>query len=168
MNCGIELVTDLNTCEKYSNMKSSNQLLDKKCTKIIDNDLTDSKEKIELPTGILYDIRSNENTIFKKDSVFKYIHDNPKSTLIPTNYLDTYVTEFNYNDQTPLMYSVLINNLSFVKTLLKYDVGKVDDFNKSALDYAYEFNNRSENLNCSELKSLQNIIQILEEYEYHE
>lgn len=168
MSRGIDLAADLNMCENYSIMKSSNHLIDEKCTKIIDNGLTDSKEKIELPTGILYDIRSNDNTIFKKDCVFKYIHDNPKSTSIPTNYLNTYVTEFNYNGQTPLMYSVLINNLSFVKILLKYDIGKVDDFNKSALDYAYEFNKRSENLNCSELKSLQNIIQILEEYEYHE
>lgn len=168
MNRDDKLAAVQNTFENYSNMKSSNHSLVKKCTKIIDNELTTSKEKIELPTGILHDIRLNEKTIFKKDCVFKYIHDNPKSTSIPTNYLNTYVTEFNYNGQTPLMYSALINNLSFVKTLLKYDVGKVDDFNKSALDYAYEFNKRSENLNCSELKSLQSIIQILEEYEYHE
>lgn len=169
MNHEGKLTADQNICENYLNMKSNNHVLNKICIKTtINNDLPTSGGKIELPTGILYDIRSNENTIFKKDSIFKYIHDNPKSTLIPTSYMDSYVTEFNYNGQTPLMYSVLINNLMFVKTLLRHDVGKVDDFNKSALDYAYEFNKQPGNLNCSELKSLHSIIQTLEEYEYHE
>lgn len=167
MNGKDKLVVDQNTCENYLNMKS-NCVFNKNYKNKINDELLVSGKNIELPTGILYDIRSNENTIFKKDSVFKYIHDNPKSMLIPTSYMDNYVTEFNFNGQTPLMYSVLINNLIFVKTLLRYDVGKVDDFNKSALDYAYEFNKQSENLNCHEVKSLHDIIQILEEYEYHD
>ena len=135
---------------------------------MLNDNSSNSKEKIELPTGILYDIRSNENTMFKRDSIFKYIHDNPKSTSIPMKYIDNYITEFNYNGQTPLMYSVLINNLNFAKTLLKYDIGKVDDFNKSALDYAYELNAQSKHFSSEELKSLHDIIQMLEEYEYHE
>ena len=44
---------------------------------------TKKYETIELPNGILYNIKSKETTTFKKDSMFKYINDNPKSTLIP-------------------------------------------------------------------------------------
>ena len=165
-----------NELEKYQNIcENCNSQESENLTKsYLDQDkelhaLTKEYKTIELPNGILYNIKSKENTTFKKDSMFKYINDNPKSTLIPKKYTDNYVTEFNYNSQTPLMYSVLINNVNFVKTLLKFDVGKVDDFNKSALDYAYEFYNQQfENLNDLELKSLRNIIQILEEYEYHE
>jgi hypothetical protein len=125
--------------------------------------------KIELPTGILYDIKSKEKTPFKKNSMFKYINENQKSTLIPNEIIDGYMGEYNYNGQTPLMYSVLINNINFVKILLKFDVGRMDDYNKSALDYANElYIEESKNMNEVEIESLQNIIQILEEYEYNE
>ena len=170
-----ELEKYQNICENCLNIKSNCNNQSENSMKSYLNQRKDSHastkkyETIELPNGILYNIKSKETTTFKKDSMFKYINDNPKSTLIPKKYTDNYVTEFNYNGQTPLMYSVLINNVNFVKTLLKFDVGKVDDFNKSALDYAYEFYNQQfENLNDLELKSLCTIIQMLEEYEYHE
>lgn len=107
-----------------------------------------------VPSGIMFDITSKEETDFKKDTIFKFIHDNKTSETIPDSYMNNYTTEINFNNQTPLMYSVCVNNFNFVKILLKYDVGKVDDFNKSALDYAYEVGNEL-------------IIELLEQYEYH-
>ena len=111
--------------------------------------------QIDVPTGIMVDIQSKDETKFKKDDIFKFIHDNPTETFIPDIYLKNYTTEINFTNQTPLMYSVYVNNIHFVKILLKYDVGKVDDFNKSALDYAYDVGNES-------------IIELLEQYEYNQ
>ena len=111
--------------------------------------------QIDVPIGIMVDIQSKDETKFKKDDIFKFIHDNPTETVIPDIYLKNYTTEINFTNQTPLMYSVYVNNIHFVKILLKYDVGKVDDFNKSALDYAYDVGNES-------------IIELLEQYEYNQ
>ena len=52
------------------------------------------------------------------------------------------------------MIAACLNNLFYVQQLLRFDVGKLDDYDKSALDYAYEFN-----------ADLQ-IIDLLEQYEY--
>lgn len=57
---------------------------------------------------------------------------------IPQQMLDDYVTELNYNYQTPLMYAVVTENIHAVQQLLIHDVGIVDDFNMCALDYAKE------------------------------
>ena len=67
-----------------------------------------------------------------------------------TNYYD----ETNFSGQTPLMLSVIINNFSYVRQLINYDIGKLDEFDKSALDYAYEFNVDKR------------IINLLEQFEY--
>lgn len=121
---------------------------------------------INTPTGILYNIISNEPTTFNKDSLFKYLYEHKNSTTIPDSYMNDYTTETNFNSQTPLMYSVIINNLNFVKILLKHDIGKVDDFNKCALDYAKEMSEKLVDENELGINSL--IRQYLEEYEYYE
>lgn len=120
---------------------------------------TETKRYIEIPNGILFNITTTDETNFKIDNMFKYIHDNPNGINIPDEYISNYTTEVNYNGQTPLMYATYIDNINYVKILLKHDVGKVDDFNKSALDYAYE---RKQHVNNDE------IIDLLEQYEYHE
>ena len=68
--------------------------------------------------------------------------------------LRNYASETNYSGQTPLMISACLNNTFYVQQLIKFDVGKLDDYDKSALDYAYEFNANP------------TIIDILEQYEY--
>lgn len=134
------------------------------------SDVVDIHTNSELPTGILFDITSTDKTTFKKDCMFKFIHDNPRSTSIPDKYLNGYVTEYNYNGQTPLMYAVILNNVDLVKLLLKHDVGKMDEFNKSALDYANETFHKLKAMNESEkitpeIYSINHIINILSEYE---
>lgn len=86
--------------------------------------------------------------------VFKFIMNNPTSPFIPRELLENCVGETNYHHQTPLMLSVIIGNLNFIKQLIYYDIGKLDDYDKSALEYAYEFN------------ASKDIIDILEEFEY--
>lgn len=136
------------------------------------SDFIDVQTNPDLPTGILFDINSKDKTIFKKDCMFKFIHDNPTASEIPDDYLNTYITEYNYNGQTPLMYAVILNNVNLVKALLKFDVGKMDEFNKSALDYANEIyhnlitSNDDKNI-IPQLHSINHIINILSEYEYH-
>ena len=83
---------------------------------------------INTPTGILYNIISNEPTTFNKDSLFKYLYEHKDSTTIPDLYMNDYTTETNFNSQTPLMYSVIINNLNFVKILLKHGECIVKEF----------------------------------------
>ena len=86
--------------------------------------------------------------------LFSFIIQNPLLTQIPSRLLSNYIGETNYSGQTPLMLSVIIDNIQYVKQLIKYDIGKIDEFDKSALDYAYEFNVSQE------------IIDLLEQYEY--
>lgn len=93
------------------------------------------------PTGILDNIESNEITTFSRDCVFKYMYENKQSEQIPDNLISEYVTEYNLNRQTPLMYAIVINNINFVRQLLLKDIGKIDDFNKCALDYAVKYGN---------------------------
>ena len=93
--------------------------------------------------------------IFKLNiPVYNYIIHNPVEKFIPKELLSDYVGEINYSAQTPLMLSAIINNENYVKQLIPYDVGKLDENDKSALDYAYEFNSDPK------------IIDLLEQYEY--
>lgn len=95
------------------------------------------------------------NRIFQLNiPVFNYILHNPNGTSIPTQLLNEYVGETNYSAQTPLMLATIINNLNYVKQLITYDIGKIDEYDKSALDYAYEFSVQPD------------IIDLLEQYEY--
>ena len=107
---------------------------------------------IRKPTGILDDIESTDTVVFPRDCVFKYIHYNKDGESIPETYMSEYVTEYNLNRQTPLMYSIVIGNINYVKQLLLYDIGKIDDFGRCALDYAYKYGN-------------QHIIDLVSEYE---
>lgn len=68
--------------------------------------------------------------------------------------LINYNGETNYSGQTPLMIATCLNNLFYVQQLIRYDIGKIDEFDKSALDYAYEFNVDPK------------IIDLLEQFEY--
>ena len=85
-------------------------------------------------TGILVDIRSTEETEFlNKNSVFYKVHND-----LPLNDMSNYITEYNLNHQTPLMYAVILNKPEYIKQLIKYDICRIDDFNKTAYDYALE------------------------------
>ena len=86
--------------------------------------------------------------------IFKYIIHNPSAQFIPRDILENYVGETNYHHQTPLMLAVIVNNINFVRQLIYYDIGKLDDYEKAALDYAYETH------------ASQEIVDLLEEYEY--
>ena len=52
------------------------------------------------------------------------------------------------------MFAAAIDNLNYVTQLIQYDVGRLDEFGKSALDYAYEFN------------AAPAIVDLLEQFEY--
>lgn len=86
-------------------------------------------------------------------TMFNFIDTHREEQSIPTSLLSNYVTELNYNYQTPLMLAIMLGNIEFVKQLCVYDCGVVDEFNKCALDYAKELNNDV-------------IVEILSEYEY--
>lgn len=85
--------------------------------------------------------------------VFEFIMQHHKSTFIPRELLFDYVGSFNFSNQTPLMLAAAISNLTFVQQLIPVDVGMLDDFGKSALDYAKEF------------KASDEVIELLSEYE---
>ena len=95
------------------------------------------------------------NKIFRLQiPVFDWILHNPFLQRIPDILLKDYVGETNYSAQTPLMLSTVLNNINYVQQLITFDVGKLDESDKSALDYAYEFNSSPE------------IVELLEQYEY--
>ena len=146
--------------------------------------LNDRETDVKLPLSMLIDITKNEipdsfvssneikinnKKFIISNPIFQFIIENPHASRIPSSLISNYMGETNLNNQTALMLAVIISNEVFVRQLLPIDVGQLDDYNKSALDYAYEFYNQQfENLNDLELKALCNIIQMLEEYEYHE
>jgi ankyrin repeat protein len=85
-------------------------------------------------TGILDNIISTESTEFtNENSLFYKIYND-----LPLNDLNDYITEYNLNHQTPLMYASYLNKLDYVQQLIPYDVCRIDDFNKTALDYAID------------------------------
>ena len=118
--------------------------------------------------GIMFDIRSNVETFFTSDSMFKYLYENKNGSEIPEDVLQSYVIERNYINQTPLMYSVILLNENYVKALIKYDIGLLDNFNRSALMYAEDLQKNKTNLSEEQTKALNNIIHMLEEYECYE
>lgn len=87
--------------------------------------------------------------------MFKYIYQNPNVDSIPEEIIMNYTGERNFVGQTPLMYAVKIGNINFIRQLLEFDICKLDDEYKSALDYAYQFNASND------------IVTLLEEYEYN-
>lgn len=96
---------------------------------------------------------------FQNDNIFTYIIENPSSPYIPNKYLTNYKTPFDHNGRTPLMYSVIINNIHFVQYLIQYDAGYVDNYGETARSIAC---NIYKNNNCI---ILHEIINILERYE---
>ena len=103
---------------------------------------------------------SNDGQIIIKNNiydvnipVFKFIMQHPTAQFIPRDLLYMYIGSFNFSNQTPLMLAAVISNVNFVRQLIPVDVGMLDDFGKSALDYAREFNSSAE------------IIDLLSEYE---
>lgn len=93
------------------------------------------------PNGIMFSIREETNDeTFVKPCMFEWLYKNKTANAIPLELLREYVTEYNFNRQTPLMYAALIGNVNLVRELIRYDVGKVDDFGLCALDYAKDPN----------------------------
>lgn len=91
---------------------------------------------------------------FRTDSILHYISENPDGDQIPIELIDQYRGEKNLQIQTPLMRAVMANNVNYVKQLLIYDVGNIDENDKTALDYAIEYKNKNKS-----------IIYMLNEYE---
>ena len=113
---------------------------------------------IKSPKGILYDIHESTCDIDEHINlpIFKYIYQNPSSSSVPDNLMNNYTGEQNFVGQTPLMYAVKLGNINYIRQLLRYDICKLDDAYKSALDYAHEFDASND------------IITLLEEYELNE
>jgi hypothetical protein len=91
------------------------------------------KDMLEV-TGILADIRSHDpppTTFTDSTRIFGAICRNE-----PILDLSEYITEYNLAHQTPLMYASLLDRIEYVRQLLPYDVGRIDDYEKNALDYA--------------------------------
>lgn len=131
--------------------------------------INEKEQTLNIPTGVLYDIQSKDDTIFKKDCMFKFIYENQNANEIPIEYYDKYVTEYNYHNQTPLMYATILNNLDLVKILVGNDVGRIDAFDKSALDYAYETHSKliqTLHVDNEQINSILKIIELISEYEY--
>ena len=114
------------------------------------NKSTIHKQQIGL-TDDGFIVRNKPHTI--NAPIFNFIIHNSKANHIPRELLNDYVGSFNLSNQTPLMLSAALSNLNFVLQLLPVDVGILDTFGKSALDYAKQFNASNE------------VIQILSEYE---
>ena len=141
---------DVDTCNNQENINEKEQI-------------------VNIPTGVLYDINSKDDTIFKKNCMFKFIYENQNANDIPIEYYDKYVTEYNYHNQTPLMYATVLNNLNLVKILVGNDVGRIDAFNKSALDYAHETHLKliqTLPVDNEQINSILKIIELISEYEY--
>ena len=111
---------------------------------------------IKQPNGVVDNICNDEfGEINNRVNLpmFKYIYQNPDADSIPEELIMNYTGERNFVGQTPLMYAVKIGNINFIRQLLEFDICKLDDDYKSALDYAYQFNASND------------IIALLEEYE---
>lgn len=130
--------------------------------------LNDKETDVKLPLSVLIDITKNEipDSIISSNEVkinnkkfiisnpiFQFIIENPHASHIPSSLISNYMGETNLKKQTALMLAVFISNEVFVRQLLPIDVGQLDDYNKSALDYAIMFN------------ASKTIIDLLEEYE---
>lgn len=117
----------------------------------------------------MFDIRCTDKpcAAFYNRSVFEFIYNNPSADAIPESIMSTYITELNYNYQTPLMYAVILKNINLVKQLLVYDAGKMDSFGSSALDYARKALKHSDP-SSPEHTIIKDIIHQLNEYEYKE
>lgn len=109
---------------------------------------------ISKQTSSEFRILVNDKQLQLNLPVFSFIITNPIDERIPTPLLRSYVGETNYSGQTPLMFAAAIDNLNYVTQLIQYDVGRLDEFGKSALDYAYEFN------------AAPAIVDLLEQFEY--
>ena len=130
--------------------------------------LNDRETDVKLPLSMLIDITKNEipdsfvssneikinnKKFIISNPIFQFIIENPHASRIPSSLISNYMGETNLNNQTALMLAVIISNEVFVRQLLPIDVGQLDDYNKSALDYAYMYN------------VSKTIIDLLEEYE---
>lgn len=133
--------------------------------------LNDKETDVKLPLSVLIDITKNEipDSIISSNEVkinnkkfiisnpiFQFIIENPHASHIPSSLISNYMGETNLKKQTALMLAVFISNEVFVRQLLPIDVGQLDDYNKSALDYAMMFN------------ASKTIIDLLEEYELYQ
>ena len=119
------------------------------------NELTtnDTKQSMINMINDKGELKLGSKLIKVNSPVFNYIINYPNGEYIPYEILSNYVGETNLHNQTPLMLATVINNFNYVKQLINMDIGKIDDFNISALDYAqkYKVNN--------------SIISLLSEYE---
>ena len=111
--------------------------------------------KNEIPDYIISsnEVKINNDKFTFSNPVFQFIIENPHASHIPSSLVSNYMGETNLKKQTALMLAASISNEIFVRQLLPTDIGQLDDYNRSALDYAYLFN------------SSKAIIDLLEEYE---
>jgi ankyrin repeat protein len=84
--------------------------------------------------GVMENILSTDSTNFPNDCVFKRIYDGVEFK----DLLDDYITEFNLAHQTPLMYAVIKADVEAAMELIEFDAGRIDDYGKTAYDYACE------------------------------
>lgn len=127
---------------------------------------SEKSSKINVPKGIIFDIRSDDDTFeFYNRPIFKFMHDNPASNELPHNIMSEYVTELNYNYQTPLMYAVILKNKSLVDQLVIYDVGNIDSFGNSAIDYAEALLNNIQDTSDPDYSTMRYIVDRISEYE---
>ena len=97
---------------------------------------TEAKHYIEIPNGILFNITTTDETNFKIDNMFKYIHDNPNGTDIPEKYISNYTTILDIEILFMTIKTVLSksmaegvdnSNLSFNDFLIEEEVEFEDD-----------------------------------------
>lgn len=128
---------------------------------------TDKMSSIKKPDGIMHDIRNNETcSSYYNRNMFRFMDTNKTCTEIPQDILAEYVTELNYNYQTPLMFAVILKNKYFVEQLILHDAGCIDSFGNSALIYANLILHETD-ISSNEYNTVQSIIDIISEYEHY-
>ena len=102
------------------------------------------KVNVNYSKNTLICVKTNNKLFQLNLPIFTYILYNPTNTQIPIQLLKNYTVETNYSAQTPLMLAAVVNNFNYVQQLIQFDIGKIDEYNKSALDYAIEFQSSDE------------------------
>lgn len=76
------------------------------------------------------------NNIRTSSPLFEYMYTNRSALTIPASIRRYSQISVRTESLTPLMVAVLLNNYNYVSELLIYNVGKVDTYKNTALDYA--------------------------------
>lgn len=76
------------------------------------------------------------NNIRSSSPLFEYMYANRSAFTIPASIRRYSQVSVRTENLTPLMVAVLLNNYNYASELLIYNVGKVDTYKNTALDYA--------------------------------